>query len=47
MFRRKKIRSYVSGKVTAVVGVLYLDDFGALIGEELCAKRPGPILLDR
>ena len=47
MFRRKKIRSYVSGKVTAVVGVLYLDYLGALIGEELCAKRPGPILLDR
>ena len=47
MFRRKKIRSYVSGKVTAVVGVLYLDDFGALIGEELCTKRPGPILFDR
>ena len=47
MFRRKKIRSYVSGKVTAVVGVLYLDYLGALIGEELCAKRPSPILLNR
>ena len=47
MFRRKKIRSYVSGKVTAAVGVLYLDDLGALISEELCTKRPGPILFDR
>ena len=46
MFRRKKIRPYVSGKVTAVIGVLYLDDLGALISEKLCAKRPGPILLN-
>ena len=46
MFRRKKIRSYVAGKVTAVVGVLYLDYLGALIGEELCTKWPGPILLN-
>ena len=47
MFRRKKIRSYVASEVTTVVRVLYLDDLGALIGEELCAKRPSPILLDR
>ena len=46
MFRRKKVRSYVAGEVAAVVGVLYLDHLGALVGKELCTKWPGPILLN-
>ena len=46
MFRRKKVRSYVAGEVAAVVGVLYLDHLGALVGEELGTKWSRPILLD-
>ena len=45
--RREEVRAHRARHVAAIVGVLDLDHFGALVGEEHRTERARPVLLDR
>jgi hypothetical protein len=44
---REEVRSDGAADIAAVRRILDLDDFGAEVGEMLCAERPRAVLLIR